>query len=710
MRTHHSHILATYAATALVALLTACSNETFTNQVEVPRTGKLITITATSGTPGDAGTRTVLKDGSNMQTGGVITVGWKAGNADNPTDPANLADAFEVFYGTSQHATFTIDPTTVTEGVKAADFSGTVADGASGTGKAFYPAAKACKQDGSKATTFNECVFNMTGQVQRGAYSTAHLSDYDYKTADITNIANAAIESISFESQVAIFKFVVTMPGGETPTSITLRTTNDDIVLKQSADGGTTFQEKSNELSLQLLNPVAEGGTATYSTFTAYMAVLPFTVNGATFEIEIATAARMKYSFTATTPTRAEGEKTFAAGKVYDIVLNDANLGSPIPIPVMYNGITAATAPTEGTGADKDHPYLIETPAHLAYFFANCGDKKHYKLMTDMDIIANGKEVTIDGTPQTTTQWSAINVIKGSFDGNNKTLGGSLENVPNSPANSFALFYNSEATISNLTLAFNIKIDMTYNTSFYSSYSISGICRNNDFGIITNCTNNSHISITNAASTDVYFGGICRENGKIIGGEFSGTIINCVSNCTVTVTEGGSVSPVLCGYFGGICERNSGTITGCYNYSHLSVSKTGTSMTYIGGICGSNRGTIASCTNFGKISGTNNAASGSPVRVGGICGTIDAGDFMSSGGTMYCCTNSSTGIISVAGTGTGTCGGLVGYWYDTTNWAAKIYKCCLSASAQPANWIGARASGDGNLGLDGLTPCEGHTH
>lgn len=99
----------------------------------------------------------------------------------------------------------------------------------------------------------------------------------------------------------------------------------------------------------------------------------------------------------------------------------------------------------------------------------------------------------------------------------------------------------------------------------------------NDYGIISNCTNNSTIS------TNQYAGGITGYNDY-------GIISNCTNNSTISATE----------YAGEIAWYNvSGTINGCTNSGKISASSSGD----CGGIIGINGGSgiIKNCTNSGII-------------------------------------------------------------------------------------------------------------
>lgn len=103
-----------------------------------------------------------------------------------------------------------------------------------------------------------------------------------------------------------------------------------------------------------------------------------------------------------------------------------------------------------------------------------------------------------------------------------------------------------------------------------------------------------------SASADNYVGGICSVN--------SGTIEGCISEADITGTDDQIT--------GGICGKNTGTILACLNTGNVPNGK------YIGGICGENATDVAdgikACINTGMLHGSSNH--GITANIGGICG------------------------------------------------------------------------------------------
>ena len=107
-------------------------------------------------------------------------------------------------------------------------------------------------------------------------------------------------------------------------------------------------------------------------------------------------------------------------------------------------------------------------------------------------------------------------------------------------------------------------------------------------------------SVNASASADTYAGGICSVN--------SGTIEGCISEADITGTNEQIT--------GGICGKNTGTLLACLNTGNVPNGK------YIGGICGENTvdaaDGIKACINAGMLHGSSNH--GITANIGGICG------------------------------------------------------------------------------------------
>lgn len=493
-------ILTALSTVGMMALLTACNKET---ELTPARSGKLITITASQD---EAGTRVAHTDADDDATGAAMSVAWANG------------DAFALFKGTSTSKTFTIDSGEA--GKTKATFTGEAPAG-DGTYYAFYPAGRLAKAD---TDTWDDCVFDMRGQVQKGARNRDHLSDFHYMKAEGSDYSD-----MNFTHQVAILKFVVTLPDGENPRTLTVRTPNKaDVVITRTAKG--SVDTKDYDLPMELKD--GDGTAAKYSAFTAYMAILPTTFTPSTdgdgFVIAITTLNGKIYSY------KQNSGKTYLPGKVYDIELKESNLST-----AEYTISAATTARSlsgEGTVAE---PYLIKNAANMKYFLLNWCDSdgggKEFKVIADIDM---GGHVSTNGYRQ---MW-------GKLEGNGKAI--------TNMSTSFLQLIESTGTVSNLS--FSGEATATGN-------SFGMICEINK-GVIDGCTVSAKIE------------GSCSNVGAICGNNTD--IASIIRNCKVlssTIQGAGNVG-AICG------TLPNGEIINCY--SDDCTLKGSNNGNRLGGICG----------------------------------------------------------------------------------------------------------------------------
>ena len=166
-------------------------------------------------------------------------------------------DAFKL-YGTTTEVFTTTGPTDG-DG-KIATFTGNAVEDAQ---HAFFPASKAEKR-------WEDCYFNVIGQVIDANAPFAHLSGYNFMTAQ-TTASGTEISEISFKHKIAVLKFEVTLPDGIVPKYITLSTQDDaGIAISQKAS------DESNVTTDKQLTAAISGASS--KKFTAYMAILPSTL------------------------------------------------------------------------------------------------------------------------------------------------------------------------------------------------------------------------------------------------------------------------------------------------------------------------------------------------------------------------------------------------------------------------------------------------
>ena len=257
------------------------------------------------------------------------------------------------------------------------------------------------------------------------------------------------------------------------------------------------------------------------------------------------------------------------------------------------------------SAALDDGVYQIGKAGQL-YWFAEKVNGGEYDadavLMTDITIntgvLGADGSLNVDGS--SFTQWTPIgnnstNAYTGTFNGDGHTISGLYYSGSSDYVGLFG-YVGSGGQVQ------NVNVVDSYISNSHSNSCAGGVCGQNDYGELTNCSFAGSVTGT-GSGTYTYVGGVCGNN-------YSGTITNC--NNTGTVTGTGTDNRA---YVGGVCGNNySGTITNCYNTG--SVTGSGTDA-YVGGVCGWIRGTIMNCYNTGDVTGTGN--------VGGVCGNNNRG-------------------------------------------------------------------------------------
>ncbi len=685
----------------LTTIWGGCSNEAEQLTISKPSTGKRITVTASQSNP-------ITRLSYNAGNGG-LNVAWSEN------------DAFKMYKGESNQG----EVFTLTGGANSA--SGTF-DGIEPTGGnddvffACYPAAKA-------GVTWDETIFDIRGQIQEGAYSKDHLSNYDFMIAQPTDITD-----VSFRRRISILKFQVELPTGKYPNTLILQTTSDaGFCITQKADG--TLLEYSKQLCMQFAKD-ATGASANYNTFEAYMAVFGNTVPAnEEMEVKIITVDGTIYRYKATVQT---GGINYDPGYIYNAVLTATGgagkalntTGSEYNSTVANKGLIDLDH-LEGNG-DSSIPYSIKSADDLQYMMlivasqTNNAHKAHYRLETDIKLnYANWMGIGTTSQP-----------FQGVFDGNGHIITGSniilgffgaTQGVDaDHPAIVRNLIITADATAayyiqghvgivvtmakeysecSNCTVTSTIKY--TDEEDPLGTVNLGGIVGTlAENATIKDCTMNGHIDLVNMISESSnyhYIGGICgnavgsilrcTNNGSIqTNGGYKiriGGIAGCskvVEDCTNfgNITTTGSKNPT---HIGGITGYFLGTsIAQCINKGHISV--TGYNEIYVGGVVGfshSEAEMIEGCTNSGRIEGV---TTGSSSYVGGLVGELNCplhnSHNLSADLTMTAenANNSNKGLGSLVGDGN----------------QSNVFNCCTSVSINGIHKIG-KSSGDT------LSPC-----
>lgn len=156
--------------------------------------------------------------------------------------------------------------------------------------------------------------------------------------------------------------------------------------------------------------------------------------------------------------------------------------------------------------------------------------------------------------------------------------------------------------------------------------SLIGYCSE---GTVKNCTSAASITVSqcNAAANKVplYIGGLIGRNR-------AASISNCTSSATIVsdatyVTDATAKTSLYIGGFTGYCSNPNGVLEKCTNTGNISVASTAMNI-YVGGICAkASAGTIKGCISSGAITVSTGRTSGDPCKfiyLGGLFSVVDA--------------------------------------------------------------------------------------
>lgn len=556
-------------------------------------------------------------------------------------------DAFKL-YGTTTEVFTTTGPTDGNG--KIATFVGNAVADAQ---HAFFPALKA-------ENRWEDCYFNVIGQVIDADAPFAHLADYNFMTAQ-TTASGAEISDIHFKHKIAVLKFNVTLPGSIIPKYITLSTQdNAGIVISQKAS------DENNITTAKQLTASISG--ATDANFIAYMAILPSTLKEK-LSLAVTGADDMVYNYTVS----FDGDFSYEAGRVYnsELTFKNAAEGGYETADVFDNNTIGTTWDQSGNKGTEANPYLIENAEHLKYLIEQVekGEPyldKYFKLTTDIKVTAD--------------TWTPIGIssdkpFSGNFDGGGHTISGDLIGAFSEDIQHFGFFgylnNNSSATlVQNLHVAANVtwSFGSPEGTS-YSELGVGGIAGYVRTAItVHNCTMSGEMQISGGSLNYGYLniGGITGYIGKSYIQNCSAigkTNVNCKGDILYI---GGIVGAV----YNSLCETKYCVSTSSIALSDTERSNTNYSVS-VGGIAGYHSGKPLGCCFQGSITGN----SLSPVDVGGIVG-------LSVRGKLHLNRNL-TKDISVTSNETVQMGYLVG----NLNTLATAYSCNESIGEQ-TKWIG----------------------
>ncbi len=283
----------------------------------------------------------------------------------------------------------------------------------------------------------------------------------------------------------------------------------------------------------------------------------------------------------------------------------------------VWTSETVASDFVLGSGTESD-PYLIRS----AEDFQWAKENRNGYMRLETDLVINSDE----NTPWEPIGKNSGNAFYGTFDGNGKTISGTLHQG-SQILTDFGLFgYGSYAVIKNLN------VDATVTAT--SAVNVGGIA-GNWIGFDNKMFNCTFKGTVNAGTAE-------RWSNKFIGGLVgysSAQMDNCTNYGTVNGVEADVEGILKKSYIGGVVG-NLGTIMGntvnnCDNKGTV-FGGVATEASYTGGIAGYCQSTLKGCDNTGTI----NAGSGSgSVYTGGLVGYNDKGVICT------CCTDTSNTSI-----------------------------------------------------------------
>lgn len=159
--------------------------------------------------------------------------------------------------------------------------------------------------------------------------------------------------------------------------------------------------------------------------------------------------------------------------------------------------------------------------------------------------------------------------------------------------------------------------------------SLIGYCSE---GTVKNCTSAASITVSqcNAVANKVslYIGGLIGRNR-------SASISDCtnsgeiVANATYVADADSTKNNLYIGGFTGYCSNSNGVLKNCSNTGNISVASTSLNI-FVGGICAkASAGTITGCSNSGAITAATVRATGDPCKfiyLGGLFSVVDTGE------------------------------------------------------------------------------------
>lgn len=346
---------------------------------------------------------------------------------------------------------------------------------------------------------------------------------------------------------------------------------------------------------------------------------------------------------------RMEVQKTFPAGSAntFNVILPAGVYSAGFQVKVVDENGRAMVRSIKGSrelGAGKlmlmpelefvpnseDKGVEIATPEEwntfaTAYNAGKYPDSQIATITADLDFssVDADKFVTLglrDGAKQS-PDGKAKKYFAGTLNGNGKRILNLKADVPFIQA------------IGTGALVQDINIDKTCSfTPWYGGEkqlefgSLIGYCSE---GTVKNCTSAASITVSqcNAVANKfpLYVGGLIGRNR-------AASISGCTSSATIVsdatyVTGATAKTSLYIGGFTGYCSNPDGVLENCSNTGNISVASTALNI-YVGGICAqTSAGTIKGCNNSGAITVSTGRTSGDPCKfiyLGGLFSVVDA--------------------------------------------------------------------------------------
>lgn len=259
-----------------------------------------------------------------------------------------------------------------------------------------------------------------------------------------------------------------------------------------------------------------------------------------------------------------------------------------------------------------------------AYNAGEYPDSQIATIIADLDftLVSADKFVTLglrDGAKQSPD--GPAKYFAGTLNGNGKRIMNLKSDVP------FIQAIGTDALVKDINIDETCSFTPWYGGEKQLEFgSLIGYCSE---GTVKNCTSAASITVSQcnavANKEPLYIGGLIGRNR-------AASISGCTSSATIVsdatyVTDATAKTSLYIGGFTGYCSNPDGVLENCTNTGNISVASTALNI-YVGGICAkASAGTIKRCINSGAITVSTGRTSGDPCKfiyLGGLFSVVDA--------------------------------------------------------------------------------------